>query len=410
MAVTQGSLMQQRFPALAYHNYRLWLAARLGWTFGWGLQNATIAFFAYELTRSAAYLGSVSFSFGIPILLFAVYGGVLADRVDRRRLVVATQLCWLAPPLFLLALSVLGLILPWHLIAAGLAVGFIHAFDNPARAALMPDLVNRHDLANASMLNSLAFYVMQVFAPALGGLVYAVLGPAWCFLLCALSFALAGIVCTRIRVQAASAPGPRPSALSQMSEGLRYALTERSVRVLLALVGLTTMFGLAATVLIPAWAVKIMRGDATTNGMLTSAVGIGTIISMFAIALLGRFSYKGKLLTVAAFVAPVMWLIFAQVRWLPLSVVVLVGAGAFSFPVLTLSLVLLQLLAPDALRGRLMGIVNVVNVGMQSLGALFIGVAAQQLGEPHAIMLSASILLAAAFAFYMFYPELRAME
>lgn len=400
---------QQRFPSLAYRNYRLWLVARISWTIGVGLQSTAASFLAYELTHSTAYMGSVSFSFGIPILLFSAYGGVLADRFDRRTLVTALQICWLVPALFLAILTFLHVIQAWHLFIWGLGIGIIHALDNPARMAFMPDLVSRDDLTNASMLSQLVFQSGTVLAPGIAGIAYARFGSAWSFLLSVFAFLPALISYVLIRTTPAPRERARMSAGSQISEALRYARTQPMERSLLILIALMTMFG-TATVLLPAWAVDILHGDAATNGLLNSARAVGTVLAVASIALLGRINYKGKLLTVVTFILPITWLAFAQTRLLPLSVLALVGVGAFTAPILTLSGVLLQLLVPDALRGRLMGIVNVANVGMSSLGSLLIGIVAQAFGSPNAIVLAAVALLAVALAIYLSTPGLRKLE
>ena len=195
-----------------------------------------------------------------------------------------------------------------------------------------------------------------------------------------------------------------------MKEGVRYVVKSPTVLALMLLVGTISLFGMSFATLMPAWAVRILGGDATTNGLLQSARGLGALLSAFAIASLGRFTFKGKLLTVSTFVLPVMLLVFSQTRWLPLSLLALVGVGMSHIPILNIGNALVQTQVPDALRGRVMSVWQLVFMGMMPLGGMWAGAVAEHTSEPVTIVVGAVIVLSAAVFIYVFAPRVRAAQ
>jgi MFS family permease len=170
------------------------------------------------------------------------------------------------------------------------------------------------------------------------------------------------------------------------------------------------LFGISFATLIPAWAVTILGGDARTNGLLQSARGTGALFSALFIASLGRFEFKGKLLTFGSFAFPALLLVFTFVRWLPLSLVMLVGVGVATILIMNLANALVQTLVPDSLRGRVMGIYALTFFGLMPIGALWIGAVAQHIGAPNAIIIASLISLGFASLVWTFVPKLRALQ
>lgn len=384
--------MRQTFTALGYRNYRLWFAGQTVSLMGTWMQMTAQGFLVYELTRSTAYLGYVAFAFGIPPWLFMLYAGVVADRVSRRKLMIATQSCMMALACVLATLTFLGTIAAWHIIGLAFLLGTCNAFDAPARLAFVLELVDRDDLTNAIALNSSMFNLASAVGPAVAGIAYAEVGPAWCFAANAASFiaVLAALIAIRPKEQKVSTSR---SALADFREGLGFAFSDRHVRVLLGLVTVTAVFGISFATLVPAWAVRVLGGDATTNGFLQSARGVGALAGALLIASLGRFEYRGRLLTAATFGFPLTLLIFAEIRtvWLSLVAVGLVGVGLIVTMNLCNSLV--QTLAPDHLRGRVMSIYSLSFFGFMPVGGLLAGAAAEHVGEPLTVAIGASIVL-----------------
>jgi hypothetical protein len=193
-------------------------------------------------------------------------------------------------------------------------------------------------------------------------------------------------------------------------EGMRYITSSSTIRTLILLVSITALFGISSTTLFPAWAVSILGGDATTTGLLQSARGVGALASALMIASLGRFKFKGKLLTLGSLAFPLLMLVFAFVRWIPLSLLVLVGSGIAIILVMNLANALVQTLAPDELRGRIMAIYSLTFFGLLPAGALWAGAVAEVAGEPAAVILGAAISLAFGLMLWVFAPWLRRLE
>ncbi len=307
----------QTFAALKSPNYRLWFGGQLISLFGTWMQITAQSFLVFELTHSPAYLGYVSFAFGIPSWIFMLYGGVIADRVPRRTLLIYAQCSMMIMAFVLAGVTFAGLVQPWHIVVFVLGLGLANAFDAPARQAFVIELVDREDISNAVALNSTLFNMSSVVGPAVAGVVYAMVGPAWCFTVNGLSFIAVIVALFLMKVKTRETPRHNTSALSSLKEGVRYVYKDSLIRTLMCLVAVTAMFGFAYTTLIPAWAVTILGGDATTNGLLHSARGAGAVLSALLIAYLGRFTFKGKLLTAGTFLLPVLLIAFALVRWLP---------------------------------------------------------------------------------------------
>jgi MFS family permease len=374
------------------------------------MQFTTQGFLVFQLTHSPAFLGYVGFASGAPIWLFTLLGGVVSDRMPLRNLLLITQTTMMILAFILAALSFLGDIQPWHIVLLAFGLGVANAFDAPARQAFVVELVEREDLGNAVALNSTMFNLGAAIGPAIAGVVYAVLGPGWCFTINGASFiaVISALLMMRLK--------PKPprlrtdSAFADLKDGLRYVVSHPTIRILIAVTMVTTIFGMSFAILLPAWSVKILGGDATTNGFLQSARGAGSLIGAFMVASLARVKIKGKLLTMGSLIFPVLLLVWSTMRWLPLSLLVLVGVGWGTMLVLNISNILGQLHVPDQLRGRVMSIYTLVFFGMFPLGALLSGTAAEVIGEPTTVALGALITIAFGGVLWLFVPQLRALE
>jgi len=398
------------FSSLRHRNYRLWFWGQMVSLFGTWMQITAQGFLIYELTHSSAYLGFVGFAAGLPSWFFMPYGGVVADRIPRRTLLLITQTSMMILAFFLAALTFLGIVRPWQIILLAFLLGVANAFDAPARHAFVLEMVGRDDLTNAIALNSTIFNSATAVGPAVAGITYALAGPAWCFMVNGLSFgAVIGALCL-MRLERPARAAPLTSSLHDLKEGFRYVLGHKTIRSLIGLVIVTSLFGVSFIVLLPAWAVKILHGDATTNGYMYSARGAGALIGALIIASLGRFDFRGRLLTLGSFVFPGLILAFAWIRWLPLTLVVLIGNGAAAILIFNLANALIQMLVRDELRGRVMGLYSLTFFGFLPIGALWIGAIAQHFGETAAVLVNGGILLVFCSLIAVFAPELRRLE
>ncbi|MBN2107908.1 MAG: MFS transporter [Deltaproteobacteria bacterium] len=392
---------------IKYRNYRLWFFGQLVSLFGSWMQMTAQGFLIFELTRSPAYLGYVSFASGLPAWIFVLYGGVIADRMARRSLLLITQTCMMFLGAALAGVTFSGHVQPWQIIVLAFCLGIANAFDAPARQAFVLELVEREDLTNAIALNSTLFNCAAMVGPAAAGLVYAWIGPAWCFVFNSVSFAGIIVALLLIRVKAKPAPSPGPSALAALVEGLRYTASDGIIRSMIGIVAATCLFGFSFTTLLPAWAVHVLDGDAATNGLLHSARGCGALISALLIASLGRFPLKGRLLMAGMFLFPVVLLLFALERETWLALVFMAGVGITLLLTLNLANVLLQTHVEDHVRGRVMSIVSLTHFGLMPIGGLLAGLAASAIGEPATVMASSVIASACALAIWIYAPQVR---
>jgi MFS family permease len=398
---------RQTFVAFKYRNYRLWYLGQLVSLMGTWMQMTAQGYLVFQLTKSPAFLGYVGFAAGAPTWLFMLYGGVIADRLPRRTLLIYTQTAMMCVAFVLAALTFTGLVRPWHIVVLASLMGVAMAFDVPARQAFVLELVSRKELANAIALNSTMFNSATAVGPAIAGVVYALFGPAWCFLVNALSFIAIIVTLSLMRIDFKPKQVRRVSTLAELKEGVRYALHEPMIRTIIMVIAATSLFGFSFATLIPAWAVKILKGDATTNGYLQSARGVGAFLSALLIATLSHYDIKGKLLTVGMFVFPALLLAFSFARWLPLSLLLMLGVGAALIQVMNLANALVQTLVPDHLRGRVMGLYGLTFFGLMPIGALWIGTAAEHLGESAAVVIGAAVSLAVAALVYARVPGVR---
>jgi predicted MFS family arabinose efflux permease len=268
-------------------------------------------------------------------------------------------------------------------------------------------MVPKEDLSNAIALNATMFHSATAVGPAAAGLAYAFFGAGWCFAINGISF-IAVIVALRMMKLESGAPQRRTtSAIAELKEGVRYVATQPVVRVLIALVAATSMLALSMVTLIPAWAVKVLGGNAATNGFLLSARGVGSLVGALFIASLGRTKIRGRLLTIGSLLYPLLLFMFAFARSIPLSLLVFAGAGTGMILIMNLANAMVQTSTPDHLRGRVMGAYMWIFFGSMPLGALWLGTAAEHLGEVEAVVINSMLALCVAVAIVVFFPKIR---
>lgn len=402
---------KRAFTAMGYRNYRLYFWGQIVSLFGTWMQTTAQGFLIYELTHSAAYLGLVGFASGLPTWLFMLYAGVIADRFPRRWLMIITQTLMAVLAFILALLTFTHWVQPWHILVLAFALGVANAFDAPARQSIVMDLVDdKADMPNAIALNATMFNGASVVGPAVAGLIYALFGPGWCFTINGLSFFAV------IAALWAMAPARRGPALAQKSawadirEGVRYTFSHRVILTIIGFVAVTSLFGQTFVNLIPAWTVRVLRGNAATNGLLFAARGVGALAGALLIASLGRFRFKGKLLTLGSLVFPLMLLAFSFTRSLTMSLILLVGAGAGAILIFNMANSLVQTVVHDGLRGRVMSIYSLTFFGFMPIGALWIGFMAEKFGVPWALIINSAILIVFACTIWIFVPSVRNQE
>ena len=405
--VRRSMSWKQAFTALKYRNYRLWFWSQMFSLFGTWMESTALAFLVYKLTASPAYLGLVGFAGGIPSWFFILYAGVIADRMERRNLIIITQTAMMLLAFILAALTFLHLVQPWHILVIALLLGVANAFEAPARQAFVLEMVDLPDMTNAIALNGAMFNTATAVGPAVAGVVYALFGPAWCFTINGISFIAVIVALAMMKLEPFVAKAEKTSIVADLKEGIKYVAGHPMVRTITVLIAIVVLFGISYATLLPAWAVKILGGDAKTNGFLQAFRGLGALAGALIIASLGRFHFRGRLLSFGTLSMPVLILIFALIRWTPLSLLILFCSGVSQIFIFNLCNALVQSFSPNELRGRIMGVYTFVFFGSMPFAALGIGATAQRLGEPAAVIIGASIMLAAAGLIWFFFPRLR---
>ncbi len=398
------------FAAFKHRNYRLWFIGQVVSLVGTWMQSTAQGYLVYELTQSAAYLGIVSFAYGAPSWLFNLYGGVIADRVPRRTMLIITQSAQMVLAFILAGLTFSGRVQPWHIVLLAFLLGVANAFDAPARQSFVLEMVTREDLNNAIALNSIMFNSAIAVGPAVAGIAYAALGPDWCFTINGISYIAVIIALIMMRIPWVPPERRQGSFWSELREGFRFVGSNEIARTLVFNMFMISLLGFGFATLLPAWAVKQLGGNSSTYGFLLSARGVGSVLAGLLLATVSGWHIRGKLFTVGEYVFPIMLGIFTFTRWLPLSMLALFGAGWGQIVVFNNANSILQSITPDELRGRVMGIYTLSFFGVVPIGALLAGQAAEIIGEPTTVIIGAISIMLTALIILWRVPALRKVE
>lgn len=364
------------------------------------------AWLVYRLTGSALLLGTVAFASQIPVFLLAPIGGALADRLDRRKILICTQSSMMLLTFILAGLTLSHRVHIWQVVMLAALTGVVNAIDLPARQAFVVDMVSRADLVNAIALNSSMFNGARIVGPALAGIVVAAIGEGWCFFANGVSFiaVIAGLGLMKIDRPRLAIEG---SPLENIIEGFKFVAQSGPVRALMVLLGLVSFTAMPYAVLMPLFADKILHGGAQALGLLMGCSGVGALAGALTLAM--RKTLKGLSIWVAASCAGfgVALLLFSFSRLLWLSAALLVPAGFCMMIQMASSNTLIQSMVPDRLRGRVMSVYAMTFMGMAPLGALLAGSLAHKLGAPLTVGIGGVVAIVGAGLFGLKLPALR---
>jgi MFS family permease len=327
--------------------------------------------------------------------------------MSRKTILLYTQSAMMLLALLLAVLTFSGFIKPWHLLVLAFLQGIAVAFDAPTRHALVNELVDKDELGNAIALNSTMFNTATAIGPALGGITYAIFGPAWCFTINGISFIAVIINLTRMKLKPFIIPDNNHSTLHQFVEGIRYLKLRKEILAILAITTLVSVFGMGLVTLFPAWAVDILHGDSTTNGFLQSARGLGAVIFALIIATIYKYIKRGKYLLMSALTLPVLIFIFSFNRSLIISILLLVLIGGIIIMHFNLANGMIQTIVDEQFRGRIMSFYTFTFFALFPVGSLWIGSIAEHFGSPAAIMINSIILFACVVGIRLYYPKLK---
>ncbi len=395
-----------RFSALQYRNFRLVWTGQIVSNVGTWMQNVATGWLVLQLKNSPLWLGLLGLSFALPMIALPLVGGAVVDRVDRVRLLFFTQTCQMLNALALALATWLGLVTVWHILAASFIGATLLAFDNPARNALIPDLVPRRDLMNALSLNGAIFTGAALVGPALAGALLVPLGAAWLFFMNGVSFlAMIGSLLF-LRDVPANGGAERKSFAASMFAGIAYGWNNHFLRVLFVLFAFSAVFGRSYQGLLPIFARDIWHGGPKGYGFLLSSSGAGALVGAFGLASLRELRRRERLLIASGLIFSLSLILFAVSPTLFQGSLFLFVAGVSTTVFGTLVATYIQVETPNELRGRVMSLYTVCIIGLPALGALSSGAVAELLGgisgAPRAVLIGAILMGATLAAFAPF--------
>ena len=395
--------------SLRYRNWRyLWSGHMVAQTGEW-MDSLAISWLVLVLTNSPLALGTVNLMRGLPSLVFAFAGGVLADRVDRRTVMFCTQLGVSACTAALALLATTGLLEIWHIYVVLFFRGVLYAFNSPARASIVGDLVPRSDISNAIALQSNVFNITRMVGPAMAGLIIAAYGSAvvlWIHAACSTIFAFA---ISRMDAQAGKTTRPSISAWRSTKEGLAYIRGEPAVLTLMVLGIVPFILGQPYQAMLPVFAKDVYQIGPQGLGLLSTAAAAGSICGAFAISGLGDFRRKGLVMMGALTAFGLLLIAFSQTPWPLLAAVFLFLIGTCSQTYQTTNSTLLQLIVPSEYRGRVFGI-HQMDRGFIPVGSFVAGAIAEAAGAPAAVAAMGTALTLAGVVVFLGVPRMRRLE
>ncbi len=393
--------------ALKHRNFQLFFSGQLISLIGTWMQSVAQSWLVYRLTGSSLLLGAVGFASQFPVFLVAPIGGIVADRMNRHRVVIGTQIASMALAFILAGLTLSGRVQVWHIFVLAALLGVVNAFDIPGRQAFLVDMVGKEDLMNAIALNSSMFNGARIIGPAIAGILVARIGEGWCFSVNAVSYIAVIIGLLMMRVQPRSYRGPAGSPLAHILEAFGWVRRTGPIRALLLLLGLVSLVAMPYTVLMPIFADKILHGGARGLGILMGATGVGALLG--ALTLASRTGVRGLgrwvAYSCAGFGASLVLFSFSRSFWL--SVALLLPVGFSMMLQMSASNTLIQAMVPDAMRGRVMALYSMMFMGMAPFGALMGGALADRLGAPITVAIGALASIGWAFWFGTQLPKVR---
>ncbi len=385
------------FSALRHRDYRLFIFGQFVSLCGTWIQTVAQGWLVLQLTNSAFKVGLVTTLGTLPILLFTLYGGVVADRVDKRRRVLLLQCGMLLEALTLGILTYLGHITVEWVMGLAVFFGLLSAFEVPTRQSLIAEIVDREDLMNAIALNSSAFNLARVVGPAIAGLLISTVGLSACFFANAASYlaVIIGLVSMRVRRDALP---PAVPALSALMEGVRYVFGNPWPRALIGIIATFSVFGFSFMTMMPVFARDALGLDAAGYGALVSTVGIGAATGAIGMAGLGGQARRARLVIGSSVLFGVLLASAALAPNFPLALLLFTLTGCTMALNGILANTMLQLQAPDHLRGRVMGFYSFTVLGMGPLGALQAGWVSEHFGVRTSLALGGAVCLVVALS------------
>ncbi len=382
-----------------HRNYRLFFAGQLVSLMGTWMQTVAQAWLVYRLTHSAFLLGFTSFCAQVTVFFMASLGGMIADRVDRRKMLIATQALAMTQAAILAILTLTGAVRVWEIIALAFGLGLINSVDVPTRQSMTLDMVGRGDLRHAIALNSMMFNLARVIGPSVAGGLIAIVGEGICFGLNALSFGavLTSLVLMRFAPRAAR---PQQHPLREVAAGYRYSWTNPRIRNALMLVAVSAAFGASYLSMLPAFARDVLHGNSRVFGTLMTSVGAGALIGAYSLSRIQeRWLHLAPILASLSFGLCLILFSRSHVLWLSMALLMPTALSLMLLGGTTNTII--QIAAGEHFRGRVISHYTQSFLGMMPWGALMLGAVAERLGVADAVTLGGAIVMSAAAVAWM---------
>lgn len=416
-----GIRWQVALRSLRHRNFQLFFSGQLISLVGTWMQTVAQSWLVYKLTGSGLLLGSVGFASQIPVFLVAPIGGITADRGNRQRIVIGTQISSMILAFILAALTLTHRITIPEIFVLAALLGVVNAFDIPGRQAFLVDMVGKDDLMNAIALNSSMFNGARVIGPAVAGVLVARLGEGWCFFANGVSYIAVIIGLLLMKVHAPAKASPHSSPMEHLREGFQFVSRTAPIRALLILLGIVSVTGMPYVVLMPIFADKILRSGgqelasligshdlgAIRLGILMGAAGVGALLGALTLAARSGVKGLGRWVAVCCAGFGISMILFAFCRSFWLSVLFLLPVGYFIMLQMAASNTLIQVMVPDALRGRAMAVYSMMFMGMAPVGSILGGALSDRIGAPWTVAIGGLASVVGAWWFSLQLPKIR---
>jgi MFS family permease len=396
------------FRALQYRNFRLFFMGQNISLIGTWMQNVAIGWMVYRLTHSAAMLGIVGFATQIPSFVITPFSGVLADRVNKYRVILICQILAMLQALVLAVLTLSGRIVVWEIAVLGMTLGIISSIEIPTRHAFLVDMVERkEDLGNAIALNSLMFNAARLIGPPIAGFIIGMWSEGICFLVNALSYIAVIWALCLMRIISRSNGVKSGHPLQELKDGIAYTFGSSPRRSILLLVGLMSLIAMSQSVLMPIFARDILRGGPDTLGFLVGAVGMGALVGAAYLASRKTAVRMLNIIPVAAgiFGTSLILLSFSRILWVSVALLFFSGIGLMSHMVV--SNTVLQMITEDSKRGRVMSFYTMAFMGMATFGTILGGAFASHFTAARTVLGGGILCIFAGIVFSRQIPGLK---
>lgn len=393
------------FRSLGSRNYRLFFAGQGVSLIGTWMQNVALNWLLFRITGSPFMLGAATFAGQIPIFILAPVSGVIGDRFDRRKILIAVQCASMIQAFILAGITLAGVVEAWHLIVLAFFLGIINAFELPIRQALVFDLLDdKRDLPNAIALNSSLFNGSRLIGPAVAGMIVAIAGEGICFLINAVSYLASISAFTAMEIRRTFREKKESRVLAEIKEGIRYAAGSSPVKELLILIALISFFGLTFPVLLPVFASEVLHGDSHTFGLLVSSAGAGAFTATLYLAARSSIRGLGRVVNIALYAISAGFVVFSFSTILYISMAALFVVGFTSIVVIASCNTILQTVVDESKRGRVMSLYVMAFTGTAPVGGLIAGSISEVAGAPVTLAACGICCLVIAFLFTMMLP------